>query len=413
MKRINKFAALGLVLVILTILPGCVGQEEEEPIETVTVTETKTTPITTLKTTTPGPPIKLGVVHPMSGPAALLGQTARQGVLMAVDELNANGGLLGGRKIELTWGDDKCDPASAVDAIRQVITLGDVDAILGPQCSSAVLATMPVIDDEQVPMIVFAATSPKITEQAGAGGYKWTFRINPHDGLMGPAMAKVVVEELGIKTISMICLNNDWGRGNVMVWEELAPTIGFEVVSVDYFDYGETNFLPILTRIKEANPDAIFSAADYEEGHDIMKQFHELGMTQTVIGRGGLGTKKFAELYGADLAEGIYGINFYTIKIDTPEHQEFVRNFIATYDMEPEIVAAWSYTATYVMADAIERAGSTDKAAIRDALTKTDYTNFLGHITFDDHNQAYTMVWIYQILAGEEVLMYEVPVVPP
>lgn len=358
------------------------------------------------------PPIRLGVVHPMTGPTALLGQTARQGVLMAVDEINEKGGILG-RQIELYWTDDKCDPATGVDAIRSAIAVGDVDAILGPQCSSVVLATMPVVDDEKVPMIVFAATSPKISEQAGVGGYTWTFRINPHDGLMGPAMGKVVVDELKIETISMIVLNNDWGRGNVDVWQELAPTLGFDIVSVDYFDYGETNFLPILTQIKELNPDAIFQAADYEEGHDIMKQLHELGMTQIVIGRGGVGTKKFADLYGAEIAEGIYGINFYTIKIPTPEHQKFVRDFIARYDMKPEIVAAWAYTATYTMADAIERAGSTDKAAIRDALTKTDFTNFLGNFVFDDHNQAYTMVWIYRIVDGDEELMYEVPVSPP
>jgi branched-chain amino acid transport system substrate-binding protein len=358
-------------------------------------------------------PIKIGCVHPLTGYSMLLGEFFRKGVVLAVEEMNAKGGILG-RPIELYWADDKCAPAEGVTAINKVISTDQVDAILGPQCSSSVLAVMPIVNaSSPTPMLICAATSPKITEFSGTGGNRWTFRVNPHDGLMGPALATYLKAQFNPHSMAMIVLNNDWGRGNVMVWQQLAQQYNITMLSIEYFDYGETNFLPILTSIKALNPDCIFLAADYEEGYHIMTVYHELGMTQLVVGRGGVGTAKFAEKFGKEIAEGILGINFWTTGINNTKHNEFVQKFILRWNELPDIVAAWAYVEAYVLAEAIKNAGTTNKAAVRDALQKIDIDTMLGRVKFDDHNQAYCPVYVYMIHDGEEKLLGEVPTAPP
>ena len=357
-------------------------------------------------------PIKVGCSHPLTGYSALLGHYFRMGVILATEEINAAGGVLG-RKVELYWADDKCLPADGVSAINKLISVDQVDFILGPQCSSAVLAVMPIVQSAQIPMLICASTSPKVTEQSGVGGNIWTFRINPHDGLMGPALASFLVKDFNVRSMSMLVLNNDWGRGNVMVWQNLAQQLNIQIKSVDYFDYGETNFLPILTNVKNLNPDCLFLAADYEEGYHIMKAYRELGMTQLVVGRGGVGTKTMADKFGKELVEGVIGINFYSVKINTTEHNEFVRRFLNRWNELPDIVAAWAYVEAYVLFDAIKRAGTIDKAAVRNALKNTDMETFLGRIKFDDHNQAYCPVYVYRIHNGDEELIAIVPTSPP
>jgi branched-chain amino acid transport system substrate-binding protein len=144
-----------------------------------------------------------------------------------------------------------------------------------------------------------------------------------------------------------------------------------------------------------------------------MKAYHELGMTNLVVGRGGVGTKAMAEKFGNELVEGVIGINFYSTKINNTEHDEFVRKFLNRWNELPDIVAAWGYVEAHVLFDAIKRAGTTDKAAIRNAIQKTDINTFLGRIKFDEHNQAYCPVYVYRIHNGEEELIATVPTSPP
>jgi len=300
----------------------------------------------------------------------------------------------------------------APKAINKLIAVDKVDFILGPQCSSAVLAILPIIDEEEIPMIIYGATNPTITQQIGVGGYKWTFRINPMDAAMGPPFAEYAVEELGVKSISILSLNNDWGRGNVEVWQDvLSKEIGFEVLSVDYYQYGDTEFTPTLTRIKNLDPDAFFLIADYGEGYNVMKQFRELEMDQIILGRGDASLRHFIDIAGPEIAEGIYGVNFYTINIDTPEHKAFIQKCLDRTGYVPDSNVAWGYIATYVLVEGIKIAGTTDRVAVRDALEKVTLDTFLGHIEFDHHHQSWSPVWITILTGGEEVLIAEVPIV--
>lgn len=406
-KKKNKIkkvsATLLAMIVLLVVFCGCIGEEKETP-----------APTTAAPTTTPAAkvePIRIGFSHPFTGPASELGATVKRGIDLAVEEINESGGILG-RPIKIFLADDKCDPMEGPKAIHKLINVDKVDFIMGPQCSSVVLSILSIVDEEEIPMVVYASTSPKVTEQIGAGGYIWTFRINPMDAAMGPPFADYAVNELGVKTLSILALNNDWGRGNVEVWQDLSKELGFEIKSIDYFQYGDTEFMPVLTSIKNLDADGIFLIADYQEGYNVMKQYHELGMDQIVLGRGAVAMKHFIEIAGEELAEGIYGINFYSVKIDTPDHIVFLEKFKERSGYLPDIGGAWGYTAMYVLKTAIERAGTTDKEAVRSALRDVTLDNFLGHIEFDDHHQSWSPVWITRLKDGDEILIAEVPTLP-
>lgn len=397
----KAFAALLAILALSMIFSGCISEEEETP-----------APTTAAPTTAPPEgPIKIGLSHAFTGAASFLGDSMKKGVILAIEEINAAGGILG-RQIQMFWADDKCDPAEGPKAIRKLIEVDKVDAILAPACSSVVLAVMPIIKEEEIPMLVMNATNPNITKYSGVGGNPWVFRENPMDFAMGPSFVNVWKEELGMKSVSMLALNNDFGRGNVEVYSDLCEKLGIEVKSIDYFQYGDTEFTPVLTRIKNLDPDGLFIPADVQEGYNIMKQFYELEMRQVVLGRGEIASKHFIDVAGEEIAEGMYGINFYNISIDTPEHNDFKLKFEVRWGHDVDLTAAWGYVGAHVMAAAIEKAGSTDKEAIRDALETLVYDSVLGRIEFDDHHQSWGYAYISVLTGGEEILIYTVSTLP-
>jgi len=402
-KTKKAFAALLAMLVLSVIFCGCIGEEKETP-----------APTTAAPTTTPPAevePIRIGVSHPFTGAASYLGDSMKKGIILAVEEINEEGGVLG-RPIRLFWGDDKCDPAEGPKSIQKLISVDNVDAILAPACSSVVLAIMPIINEEEIPMLVMNATNPKITEYSGVGGNPWVFRENPMDFAMGPSFVNTWIEEIGITSISILALNNDFGRGNAEVYSKLCEEFRVEVKSIDYFQYGDTEFTPVLTKIKNLDPDGLFITADVQEGYNIIKQFRELKMRQTLLGRGEIASLHFMEVAGEELAEGMYGVNFYSIGIDTPEHNDFKLRFKVRWGHNVDLTAAWGYVGAHVMAAAIEKAGSTDKEAIKAALETLVYDSVLGRIEFDDHHQSWGNAYILVLTGGEEVLKYTVSTLP-
>ena len=156
-------------------------------------------------------PIRIGYVGPLTGSVALVGNEALKGATLAVEQINAAGGVLG-RPFKLYASDDKCNPAESVSATRKIITQDKVIATIGHGCSSATLAAMPVNEQEKIPNIVESSTSPMITVRAGAGGNKWIFRANLPDDINATVFAKMIVE-VGGKKVSFLLTNDDWGRG--------------------------------------------------------------------------------------------------------------------------------------------------------------------------------------------------------
>lgn len=340
-------------------------------------------------------PIPIGYIGPLTGSVALLGNEALKGATLALEQINGAGGLLG-RPLKLFAADNKCNPAEAVSATRKVITRDKVVATIGQLCSSATLAAMPIYEQEKIPLVVETSTNPMITVRAGVGGNKWVFRPNLPDDINALVFAKMIVD-LGGKNLSFLLTNDDWGRGVGTSFKEVAEKESGKVVSLDYYDEGETNFLSVLTKIRGLNPNALFVAARTASGALIMKQYTELGMKVPVFNQGDMVNEQFVKLVGKDIAKGILGSESWYPGVDDPINKKFEADYIARWGYDPIEPSAYGYVGVQLIAEAIRISKSATPEAIRDGLTRVNMKTIAGQIKFDEHNQAWTWVVVAKI----------------
>jgi branched-chain amino acid transport system substrate-binding protein len=357
-------------------------------------------------------PIPIGYVGPLTGSVALLGNEALKGATLAAEQINAAGGLLG-RPVKIFAADNKCNPAEAVAATRKVITRDRVVASIGQLCSSATLAAMPIYEQEKIPLVVETSTNPMITVRAGVGGNKWVFRPNLPDDVNATVFAKMIVD-LGGKTASFLLTNDDWGRGVGSSFKAVIEKEGGQVLSLDYYEEGETNFLSVLTKIKGLNPNALLIAARTASGAVIMKQYAELGMKMPIFNQGDMVNEQFVKLVGKDLAKGILGSESWYPGVDDPINKKFEADYAARWGYEPIEPSAYGYVGMQLIAEAIRISKSATAEAIRDGLTKVDMKTIAGHVKFDEHNQAWTWVVVAKITdEGKIVTVKQVQVDRP
>lgn len=340
-------------------------------------------------------PIPIGYVGPLTGSVALLGNEALKGATLAAEQINAAGGLLG-RPIKIFAADNKCNPAEAVSATRKVITRDRVVAMVGQLCSSATLAAMPIYEQEKIPLVVETSTNPLITVRAGAGGNKWVFRPNLPDDINAIVFAKMIVD-LGGKNASFLLTNDDWGRGVGTSFKEVVEKEGGKVVSLDYYDEGETNFLSVLTKIKGLSPNAMLIAARTASGAAIMKQYAELGMKAPIFNQGDMVNEQFVKLVGTGIAKGILGSESWYPGVDDPLNKKFEADYMARWGYDPIEPSAYGYVGVQLIAEAIRISKSATSEAIRDGLTRVNVKTIAGQVKFDEHNQAWTWVVVAKI----------------
>lgn len=355
--------------------------------------------------------IRIGYVGPLTGSVALVGNEGVKGVTLAVEQINAAGGLLG-RPLKLYVADDKCNPAESVSATRKIITRDKVVATIGHGCSSATLAAMPINQQEKIPHVVETSTNPMITVRAGVGGNRWIFRPNLPDDMNATVFAKMIVE-LGGENVSFLLVNDDWGRGVASSFKRVVESEGGKVLNVDYYEEGETNFMSVLTKIKGLNPDALLVAARTGSGAVIMKQYTELGMKMLVFNQGEMINEQFVKLVGKEIAQGLIGCESWYPGIQDPMNKKFEEDYIARWGYDPIEHSAYSYVGVQLIAEAIRISQSATPEAIREGLTKVDLKTIAGHVRFDEHNQAWTWVVIAKIDDGKVKVMKAVEVGRP
>jgi branched-chain amino acid transport system substrate-binding protein len=344
-------------------------------------------------------PIKSGLSTPLTGTAANLGQQDRYGAEFAVAELNAAGGVLG-RPLALIAQDNRCNPAEAVKAAGRLIDEDKVSALLGAMCSSATLATMPVVLRAKLPFVVAISTAEAITKQAGSGGNGWTFKLNPTDAGLAHALVGFLGER-GVKRIAVLAEDTDYGRGGVAAMTEAAKPVGVEIVLADFFQQGTQDFTTVLTKYRAQKPQAI---ALYALGADHMNYFRQYvtaGLAIPMTGRVNMSEVQKTYL-GSGAVDGTTSVFPYDPNVENPANQAFVASFKAKHGTEPFYQSFYSYEATKLLADAIARAGSTDAEPLRQAIQSTDYRSMLGEsYSFDDHNQAHNNAVITEVKAGK------------
>lgn len=326
--------------------------------------------------------VKIGVIQPLTGSVAYNGTTDINGSKLALDEINAKGGVLG-KKLELVIEDGQCKPANSVNAAEKLIQRDKVAALSGAFCSSATLAVMPVAENYKIPLVTGVSSSASLTEK----GNRWFFRATETDALLAKSFAKILFEQLKLRKVAYIGVNDDWGRGGVAEFEKQMTALGATTVMKEFFEHGTSDFYTILTKLKASGADGAFVAAETQDGSIFVKQKAEFGLQLKVFGVGSWATADFMKLTGAS-SEGIYAAVPYASTMDTPKNKAFVEAYTARYKEAPGKYSAAGYNAINILAAAINRAGSTDAEKIREALTKTNYEGPNGKFVFDAKGQA-------------------------
>ena len=349
-------------------------------------------------------PIMIGSSIPLTGGVATFGQHSRWGSELAIAEANAKGGVLG-RKLEIDFQDNRCNPAEAVKSVTQMLAEKKYVAILDGLCSSVVLAIMPLVERAGVPLVVANASVTSIAERSGVGGNKWTFKVNPTDASMLDALIGWLDKDGKANNIAFLGEDTDFGRAGSTGLENALKKRNLKLATVDFFQKGAPDFTPVFTKIKAKKPALLALYAVDADFQNAMRQWYSLGGGVPLTGRV-LVDQVPKEIIDSGFLDGTTSVQPYDPSVDTPGNRAFVEAFKKLHNVPPILVSFEAYEATKVLIDAIRRAGTTNPAAVRDALATTKLPSMLGTtIEFDDHNLAHNNAIILTIKGGKVVIV--------
>jgi branched-chain amino acid transport system substrate-binding protein len=343
-----------------------------------------------------GDEIVIGEFGSLTGGTATFGTSSHAGTVLALEEINAGGGVLG-KQIKLITEDNQSKPEESVTAVLKLIKQDQVKAVIGEVASSRTLAAAPTCQVNGIPLLSPASTNPRVTQ---IGDY--VFRACFIDPFQGSTMAKFAVQRLGAKRIAILTdTKNDYSVGLTEFFRETAKKLGAEIVAEESYSEGDIEFKAQLTAIKADNPDVIYVPGYYTECALIARQARELGLDVPLLGGDGWDSPQTAEI-GGKAVEGVYITNHYSPDDQRPEVRKFITDFQAKNGGKtPDAMAVLGYDAMKLMADAIRRAGSTDGAKIRDALAATrDFPGISGRISMDADRNARKDIVIVQMRDG-------------
>jgi branched-chain amino acid transport system substrate-binding protein len=340
--------------------------------------------------------IKIGVFGPFTGDAAAYGQSQKEGVEIAVKEINAAGGVLG-KKLEIVYGDDTGKPEQAANVALRLANQDEVVVLLGSISSPASLAASQVAAQTETPQIVITSTAQRITTQ----GNPWVFRSTIPDTGFAESLAAFIAKKFpDKKKYAFIYVNDDFGKGGFEKFNAKAQTLGMTLVADEKYARGDLDFTGQLSRIRTANPDFIIEWSRYTEQALISKQKKQMGLNVPLLA--GDGTPKYLELAG-DAAEGVYYPTDYSIPTaKTQAGKDLVKKVKDTYNRNADYVHAQAYDAVLATAEALKAAGSTDKTKVRDALKKVEFTGSRGVFKFDQKGDPTHSAGMIVVKGGKE-----------
>lgn len=325
-----------------------------------------------------GEPIHIGMSAPLTGNFAEYGQNWQKAITLAVEWINAAGGV-NGRPIVILAEDSKSDPKDAA-AIAQKFTADTrIVAEIGDFSSTACLAAQPIYDKAGMVQLSPTASHPNF-----APGSPWSFGIVGTQAGEGPFMARYAVERLGKKRLAVLYINNDWGIATKDYFIKAAQEMGAQILGVESYFETDKDFTGVLTKLRGLRPELLYVPSFYNEMALMSRQREKLGWTDVaVMGPGSLYSPKLLEIGGSSV-NGLYTSAVFFPKDPRPEVQKFVKGFEDKYKAAPNMFAAVAYDAVNLLAETIRKVG-TDRKAIRDELVKTkNFPGVTGKITFTE-----------------------------
>ena len=340
--------------------------------------------------------IRVGEFASLTGSEATFGQSSHKGTTLAIDDLNASGGILG-KKIQLITEDDQSQAGQPATVVRKLISSDGVVAILGEVASSKSLEAAPICQENKIPMISPSSTNPKVTE---VGDY--IFRVCFIDPFQGTVMANFARKTLKLQNVAVLTdVKSDYSLGLAKFFKESFGGDGGKIVAEQNYSGGDKDFSAQLTAIKAKNPDGIFVPGYYTEVGLIVLQARQLGITVPLFGGDGWESSSLVPIGGKAL-EGCYFSTHYSPQDTSPAVRDFVKEFQAKYNETPDAMAALGYDSAMILADAMKHAGTTDPAKVRDALATTKtFPGITGKITIDPNRNASKPAVILTVASGQ------------
>ncbi len=322
--------------------------------------------------------LKIGIMVPTTGSEATAGKDMENSIKLAVNEINKAGGVLGMQVVTIT-GDDGCDPQMATAAASKLVS-SDVVGVVGGYCSGATLPTLKIYGDAGIPFVIAAANSTKLID-ANPGT---SFQINS-TGYDQVNTAVNLFKDKGVKKLAIIHQGDGYSEDLARLTKEKWQSMGLEVVAYEVVNKGEQDQSSLVTKIKSKAPDAVFWTAYYSDGALLIKQLRQAGYRKLIAVGDGSNSPKLLEIAGR-AAEGVYCFSNPTAEY-LPAAKSYTESYKAAYKQAPDAYGPLAYDGMKLMADAITRAGSTDRAAIVKALKETkDFKGITGAISFTDKN---------------------------
>lgn len=370
MSKWKKFTSACLVAALSTaLLAGCGGEKKDSAAANADK-------------------YVIGASFELTGNVANYGKSTLSGLKLAVDQVNKAGGV-NGKQLVVVESDNKSEPAESGNSVTKLITQDKVVAVVGPATSGCVFAATPVVTSNKVPLIAPCATAPAITVDNGHVK-EFIFRACFIDPFQGRVMAEFADKTLGVKNVAILHdASSDYSKGLAEVFEKTLNEKGGKVVAKEAFLSKDIDFKAALTKIKAANPEAIYIPGYYEEVAKIIKQTREIGLNVPLIGCDGWDSPKLVEIAGPEALNNTYFSSAFSVQDQTESVQKFIADYKAMYQKDPDIFCMQGYNAGLVLADALKRAGDgADGTKLAAAIASTkDLPVASGKLTYDkDHN---------------------------
>lgn len=320
---------------------------------------------------------KLGVVSYLTGGGAAYGQSQKEGLDLAMAEINAQGKV----KIELLYEDSRGSNTEAINAVNKLINKDNVVGIIGPTLSGEMFAAGPIANQAGVPIMGTSTTAEGITDVG-----EFVFRNALPESSAVPQAVKKSVEKYNLKKVAlMYSSNNDWAVSGYKTMEQALKDNGVEIIATETFADKDTDFSAQLTKIASLKPDAVMVSSLYQEAALVLKKAREIGITVPFVGTNGFNSPELIKIAG-DAANGAVVASPWYPGKENDKIKKFVADYKAKYNKVPDQFAAQSYDALYIYASALEKAGSTtDRAKLRDSLADIkDFEGVTGKFAFDE-----------------------------
>ena len=351
-----------------------------------------------------GDTIKVGINAELTGAVASYGTNARDGALLAIEHINAEGGVLG-KELQAVVRDCKSTPDEAMSVSASLADEGIV-AQIGPLTSGNVAGSTPMMMENKIPLIAPAATADNITLEKDGSVKDYIFRVCYSDSFQGRIMADFAADNLEVKNVAIYKdASSDYAKGLAEYFEKTFTAKGGKIIIEEGFVKGDRDFRGTLTKIKGANPDFIYVPGYYEEVAPLIKQARELGITAPIGGPDGWDSPDLVDVVGAANLNKTYFTNHYSVEDESPKVVEFVESYVAKYNKEPDAFAALGYDSVLLLVQAIKDAGEADPQKIQQALEKVkDFEGVTGTMSIDEKHNPVKGVVIIESVDGQQTM---------